>query len=204
MKLSFKTLLTGAKLAAVATLGMTFAPQSASAQEYYIAQIVPGGQNFCPRGTAATDGQLLAISSNTALFSLIGTIYGGDGRTTFALPDLRGRSALHNGSGPGLSSRPIGQKSGAERVTMTTATMPSHTHQLTSVNQDGDKGGPASDFPAKSNVAGQKLYHNGPADSAFDPAMLRNTGGGQSISIMNPFLVIQWCIATQGIFPSRS
>ena len=95
MKISVKTLIGGAKIAAVATLGMMAAPQSASAQSYYIGQLVPGGYNFCPRGSLAADGQILAISSNTALFSLIGTIYGGDGRTSMQLPDLRGRAPLH-------------------------------------------------------------------------------------------------------------
>ena len=96
----------------------------------FLAEIVMFGGNFAPRGWAFCDGQLLAISSNTALFSLLGTTYGGDGRTTFGLPELRGRFAMHPGNGPGLSSRKLGQKGGSERVTLAITNLPSHTHQL--------------------------------------------------------------------------
>ena len=204
MKISIKALISGAKIAAVATLGMMAAPQSASAQSYYIGQLVPGGYNFCPRGSLAADGQILAISSNTALFSLIGTIYGGDGRTSMQLPDLRGRAPLHAGNGPGLTSRPLGQKGGSETVTMTTATMPSHNHLVGARNKRGDKRGPGTDFPAPSSVTEQSLYSEGPADVTMDPAMIQNTGSGLPMQIMNPFLAIQWCIVTEGVYPSRS
>lgn len=204
MKSTSRTALTSAKLAAAITIGMMAAPNTASAQEYYIGQLVPGGYNFCPRNSIAANGQLLAISSNTALFSLLGTNFGGDGRTTFGMPDLRGRAPIHHGNGPGLSSRPLGQKSGAETVVMTTAQLPSHNHTIGSKNVAGDKGGPASDFPAASNIRGQKNYHNGPADALMDSAMVQPTGGGQAIHIMNPFIAIQWCVATFGIYPSRN
>lgn len=203
MKLSVKTLIGSVKIAAVATLGMMAAPQSASA-EYYIGQLVPGGYNFCPRGSLAANGQLLSIASNTSLFSLIGTIYGGDGRTTMQLPDLRGRAPLHAGNGPGLSSRPLGQRGGSETVTMTVATMPSHNHMVGARNKRGDKRGPGTDFPAPSSVTEQSLYHDGPSDITMDPAMIKNTGGSQPMQIMNPYLVIQWCIVTEGLYPSRS
>ena len=180
------------------------APQSASAQSFYIGQLVPGGYNFCPRGSLAANGQLLPVASNSALFSLLGTIYGGDGRTTFALPDLRGRAPLHAGNGPGLSARPLGQRGGAETVTMTAAQMPSHSHMVGARNKRGDKRGPGTDFPAPSSVTEQSIYHEGPADVTMDPKMIKNSGGGQPMQIMNPYLVIQWCIAIDGIYPSRS
>ena len=202
MKKPFKTILAGAKAAAVLSLGFMAAPQSASAQEFYLGQLIPVGFNFCQRNTAATNGQLLPISSNTALFSLLGTIYGGDGRTTFALPDLRGRFPTHAGTGPGLSPRVLGSRGGAETTTLNTANLPSHNHIITAVNQTGDKGGPVTDFLAKASD-GSKIYHDGPPDSTMDPRMVQNTGGGQSFSIMNPYLTINWCIATQGLFPSR-
>lgn len=203
MKNTSKSFIAGAKTAAVLTIGMMTAPQSASAQEFYIGQLVPVGFNFCQRQTAAANGQLLAISSNTALFSLLGTIYGGDGRTTFALPDLRGRMPMHAGNGPGLTSHPQGQKSGVETVTLTEVNLPSHSHTITSVNQTGDKGGPVTDLLAKPSD-GSKIYHDGPPDSTMDPRMVQNTGGGQAFNIMNPYLAINWCVATQGIYPSRS
>lgn len=204
MKFSSKMITGLAKVAAVATLGMIAAPQSATAQEAYLGQIVPGGYNFCPRGSMALNGQLLPVASNSALFSLLGTIYGGDGRTTFALPDLRGRVPVHAGTGPGLSPRQLGQRGGAETVQLTVGTMPSHNHLVGARNKRGDKRGPGTDFPAPSSVTEQSLYSEGPADVTMDPSMIQNTGGGQPFSIMNPYLVIQWCIATQGIYPSRS
>lgn len=202
MKPLSKSLFAGAKAAAVLSLGFMAAPQTASAQDFYLGQLIPVGFNFCQRNTAAANGQLLAISSNSALFSLLGTIYGGDGRTTFALPDLRGRFPTHQGTGAGLSTRPIGSRGGVETVVLSQANLPSHNHIIASVNQDGDKGGPVTDLLAKSND-GAKMYHDGPPDATMDPRMVQNTGGSQAFSIMNPYLTINWCVATQGLFPSR-
>lgn len=193
----------GAKAAALVSLGMMAAPQSASAQDFYIGQLVPVGFNFCQRTTAAANGQLLAISSNTALFSLYGTIYGGDGRTTFALPDLRGRIPMHYGTGPGLSTRNIGQRGGSETVVLNATNLPSHNHNILSVNKTGDKGGPVTDLLAKSSD-GAKIYHDGPPDSTMDPRMVQNTGSNQAFNVSNPYLAINWCVALQGIYPSRS
>ncbi|WP_395074824.1 phage tail protein, partial [Hyphococcus sp.] len=120
-----------ASLAILATAGVT-AP--VNAQENYIGEIMWTGFTFCPRGTIDASGQLLAISSNTALFSLYGTTYGGDGRTTFKLPDLRSRAPMHFGQGPGLTNRPLGQSAGTETNTMTVQQMPSHNHAATSTS----------------------------------------------------------------------
>ena len=114
--------------------------------EPFIGEISMVAFTFAPRGWAFCDGQLLAISQNTALFSLIGTTYGGDGRTTFALPDLRGRVPLHMGNGPGLTSRPEGQKGGSETVTLTVSQMPAHNHQANASSTTSDKPGPINNF----------------------------------------------------------
>jgi len=116
----------------VLTLSAALVPRSAVAQEPFIGEIRWVGFNFAPRGWAPCDGQLLAISQNTALFSLLGTTYGGDGRTTFALPDMRGRVPVHKGQGPGLTNRDLGEAGGQESVALTTAQMPSHTHTIAS------------------------------------------------------------------------
>lgn len=188
----------------VMMLGSVLAPRHAEAQaEPLLGQVSLFGFNFCPRNWAAADGQLLPIASHTALFSLFGTIYGGDGRTTFALPDLRGRSAIGQGTGPGLSTFRIGQRGGAETVTLTTPNLPSHNHPVNATKSIGDKGGPGGDFLAAGGD-GHQAYHNGPPDRVMDPAMIGNTGGSQPFAIRDPFLAMQWCVALQGIFPSRS
>lgn len=157
--------------------------------------------NFAPRGWAFCDGQLLSISQNSALFSLLGTTYGGDGMTTFALPDLRGRAPVHAGNGPGLTDRRIGQRFGSETVTLTEANLPGHSH-TTSVNaaSEGD-----TDNPTGSVVAGNGVNSFGTAsDTTLSSETTGNTGGGQAINNLQPVLVINYIIALQGIFPSRS
>lgn len=170
----------------------------------FIGQIQTFAFNFAPRDWADCDGQLLQISLNTALFSLIGTIYGGDGRTTFALPDLRGRAAIHLGQGPGLSNRPQGQVSGQETTILTAANLPAHTHpQLAS-------GAPGTTPDPTNNVLGNAGFlDNDFNDGSSGLVTMGNTGnntGGasQSFSNMPPYLVIRYCIALVGIFPSRN
>lgn len=199
-------------LAPVALAAGLSAPATpAAAQEFWIGQIVMGGWNFCPRTTTGADGQLLAISQNTALFSLYGTMYGGDGRTTFGLPDLRGRVPMHTGSGPGLTPRVQGQKFGTETVTLTVPQMPAHNHIVNSTNLDGDKNGPGTDFLAVPSDAatGTKyddldIYHNGPPNRTMDPAMISNAGGNLPHPNIQPVQVIRYCVVLQGIFPSRN
>lgn len=173
--------------------------------EPFLGEIRLMGFNFAPRGWAFSDGQLLPISQNSALFSLYGTIYGGDGRTTFALPDLRGRVAIHEGHGPGLSNYVLGSKGGAETVTLTTANMPSHNHspalhgEVTPANQN--------------NPTGRMLgLHQGYADPkarddvpmASGSIVSSNIGGGQNFGIRQPYLTVNYCVALTGLFPSRS
>ena len=127
----------------------------------FIAQITLFAGNFAPRAWAFCDGQLLPINSNTALFSLIGTIYGGDGRTTFALPDLRGRAAMHAGRGPGLTQRNLGSSGGQESVVLTAGQLPPHSHTLNATNAPGDKGGPAGKMLAAGH-GDETIYHDTP------------------------------------------
>lgn len=168
--------------------------------EPFIGQIQPVGFNFAPRGWALCDGQLLAISAYSAVFSLLGTTFGGDGRSTFGLPDLRGRQMTGVGNGPGLSTISWGEKGGSETETLTTAQMPSHNHTVTPKGSSGtnDQDSPAGHFPAEG------LYYNDTGDEEMGAATVSNTGGGQSFGILDPFLGIYVAIALTGVYPSRN
>ncbi|MCB0706365.1 MAG: phage tail protein [Saprospiraceae bacterium] len=182
----------------------------------FVGQIQIFGFNWAPRGWALCDGQLLAISSNTALFSLIGTIYGGDGVTTFALPDLRGRAPIHEGNGPGLSSRKIGEKGGSETTTLTVNNMPSHNHIATvggSVQMPVSASSGNTDSPSGAYLTSTSddFYNDSAAAGEFAGALqnsltvnVLNTGGGIPFNNMQPYLVVNYSIALQGIFPSRN
>lgn len=162
--------------------------------------------NFAPRGWAFCDGQLLPISSNSALFSLIGTTYGGDGRTTFGLPDLRGRVSIHPGNGPGLTSRRWGDKGGVEAVTLNVSEMPAHAHsvQMRAESRPGNSPDPVGKILA----SGSNIFRdNTPKDDVImDAAAVTESsvGGNLGHTNMQPFTAIYHIIALQGIFPSRS
>lgn len=171
----------------------------------YVGELMAGGWNFCPRGTARADGQLLPISSNTALFSLLGTQFGGDGRTSFGLPDLRGRIPMHNGAGPGLPSVSIGQRGGATQTAITTAQMPSHTHDAFGTSDLVSKAGPRNALLGPTSITPPvNMFSRGAPNRQMKAGMIGNTGGSAPVSIQNPYVGITWCIATQGIFPSRN
>ena len=176
-------------------------------QEGYIGEIRLFGGNFAPRGWALCEGQLLAISSNQALFSILGTTYGGDGRTTFALPDLRGRSAIQQGSGPGLSTIRLGEKGGTETTTLSVNNMPNHDHTVTpNCNTgNGKQTTPKSGFPA-TVVQGANTANGYTADSnaTMGATTTSKTGGGQSFNNRSPFLGLNFIIALQGVYPSRN
>jgi microcystin-dependent protein len=172
--------------------------------EPFIGQISIFAGTFAPRGWAFCDGQLLSIPQNTALFSLMGNTYGGDGRSNFALPDLRGRGPLGSGQGPGLSQRPLGQSGGTQSVTLTQAQMPGHAHaaQCSSVGDGGSS--PAATIWGKAQ--GDTPYVEGPnavGTNPMSPAALANSGGGQPHNNMPPFLALNFIIALQGVFPPR-
>lgn len=165
--------------------------------------------NFAPKGWAFCDGQLLSIAQNTALFSILGTTYGGNGQTTFALPDLRGRVPLHVGAstGPGLSSYSLGQSSGAERITLSVAHIPSHTHLVNAHKATGGAADPTNALLAKygTTIPPDGPYVSGQSpDTTLDNRTIGNTGGSQPFDIRQPSLGINFIIALQGIFPSRS
>lgn len=175
--------------------------------EPFVGEIKMFAGNFAPRNWAFCDGQLLAISQNDALFSLLGTIYGGDGRTTFGLPDMRGRIPLHQGTGPGLSPRKIGDKTGTERETLTINQMPSHKHTFQASANPADAGYPAAAVVADTDTTAIYYNHDIAAvdpDTAFPDNTLSNTGGSQAHNNVMPFLCIHYIIALYGIYPSRS
>ena len=173
--------------------------------EPFIAEIRIFAGNFAPRSWAFCDGQLLPVSQNTALFSLIGTTYGGDGRTTTALPNLQGRSAMHPGRGPGLTARRLGQRLGTETVTLSEAQIPSHTHTLRGTTQPGNLNAP-SNTAAFARSSGTELYQSNTTASLVDmaSAAISTTGGSQSHTNVQPFLTLNFIIALQGLYPSRS
>jgi len=165
--------------------------------EPFLGEIKFFGFDFAPRGWAMCNGQLLPISQNQALFSILGTTYGGDGRTSFALPDLRGRTPVHKGAGLVL-----GERSGQEQHTLISSELPVHTHVALASSDPGSTPIPTGNVLAGS--APNELYH-----AATNPVGLRSetigpTGGGQPHSNMQPYAVLNFCIALQGIFPSRS
>jgi len=169
----------------------------------FIAEIVMFGGNFAPRGWAFCDGQLLAISSNTALFSLVGTTFGGDGRTTFGLPEMRGRTPVHVGNGPGLTPVSWGQRGGNNNTTLSTANMPNHTHTLRAFNEEAEVTTPSGNVMA-ATVGTNFAYANETPDVNMRSDAITSVGGNASFSNMQPFIGIYHIIALVGTFPSRS
>ncbi|EDM81297.1 phage Tail Collar [Plesiocystis pacifica SIR-1] len=170
--------------------------------EPFIGLIVQFGGNFAPRGWALCDGQLLSINANSALFSILGTTYGGDGVSTFGLPDLRGRVAMHAGTGPGLTPRQLGQKTGHESVTLTTNQLPSHSHDLRAVRAGADD--PTPDGAYLAAPAGISIYTETSPNVSMGSNSVSHTGGGQLVNIVQPFQVVNYIIALQGLYPSRN
>lgn len=178
--------------------------------EPFIGQISLFGFNFAPRGWAFCHGQLLAIAQNTALFSLLGTQYGGNGTTTFGLPDLRGRVPLGFGPGPGLTPRTIGEIGGIESVTLISSQIPAHNHPIYVSGDAGTTDSANGNFLAngavtiaRGNTIPANLY--GATSSAqLNPNSVGMTGGNIAHQNMQPYLVMNYCIAIQGVFPSRN
>jgi microcystin-dependent protein len=168
----------------------------------FVGEIRIMGFNFPPRGWAQCNGQLLPISQNTALFSLLGTMYGGDGKSTFALPDLEGRAPMQWGQGPGLSDYIQGGDGGTESVTLLESEMSSHNHALLGSTLDGRSGDPTDSSPA--TASGATPYSASTPDTAMHPAALSPSGGSLPHSNMQPYLTLNFCVALQGIFPPRT
>lgn len=188
------------------TLALTFTASlfttsTSFANQPFIGEVAWVPYNFAPRGWAFCDGQLLPVNNHQALFSLLGTIYGGDGRTTFALPDVRSRVIIHEGQGPGLSQRNLGSKSGQEEVTLTTAQLPSHTHR-----QKASNGAPSSTSPENNVLASPsrtKLYASS-ANVNMSADNVKNSGGGNAHNNMQPYTTLNCIIALNGLYPSRN
>lgn len=171
----------------------------------FIGEIKTFGFNFAPRNYAFCDGRSLNIAQNTALFSLIGTSYGGNGTTTFRIPDLRGRVSNHQGSGPGLTPYTLGEQSGAETVSLLVANLPAHTHTLRAdsvISSAASGSSPSSTFLA--NSARTSRYVTGTANSALNGTAIVSQGSGVAHENMQPYLALNYCIALTGAFPSRS
>ena len=168
----------------------------------FVGEIRPFGFSFAPVGWAVCAGQLMPISQNTALFSILGTQYGGDGRTNFALPDLRGVVPLHAGQGPGLSLRSIGGTGGTETVVLATAQLPLHTHTAACNDGAGTSYVPTGGVWAK-DAGGANEYSPAGA-AALAAAALAAAGSNAAHDNMQPFLAINYCIALNGVYPSRS
>jgi microcystin-dependent protein len=176
--------------------------------EPFIGQIMIFGGNFAPQGWAFCNGQLLSISQNTALFSLLGTTYGGNGTTTFALPDLRGRAAVGFGQGPGLSNYDLGESTGSETVTLTAGQMPAHSHLVAANDAPANVQSPSGADLAQSVDSGRQpvnTYSTPPMTTpvTLDPATVQPSGGSQPHANIQPVLAMNYIIALQGIFPSR-
>ena len=171
--------------------------------DQFVAEIRMFGCNFAPTGWALSNGQLMPISQNTALFSLLGTMYGGDGKSTFALPNLQGAVPMHQGQGQGLSLRDQGEQGGSEFITLLQSEMPVHTHQMVATAGFGASNDPTGRVLGRP-FGGGLMYGTGPADTTLAPESLAPAGGSLPHNNNQPTLVINFCIALQGIFPPRS
>jgi microcystin-dependent protein len=174
--------------------------------EPYIGQIILFAGNFAPKGWAFCEGQILSIAQNTALFSILGTTYGGNGQTTFALPDLRGRVPIQPGQGPGLSPYTLGEMSGVENVNLLITQIPAHNHMLEASGAQGDSPSPSGAVPAVTVDPNSQQPLNSYAstpNTTMAPASVSLVGGSQPHTNVQPYLAINFIIATEGIFPSR-
>jgi microcystin-dependent protein len=167
----------------------------------FVAEIRIFGFNFAPTGWALCNGQILPISQNTALFSLLGTTYGGNGQSTFALPNMQGSAPMHPGQGPGLSLHDLGEQGGSETVTLLQSEIPAHSHGLQGVEDDGTFKTPANMFLAGGN---QMYLTPAASNTTLAPQAVGLDGGSLPHNNMMPYLVLNFCIALQGVFPPRT
>ena len=206
--MTIRKVLLSSAIAALCTISFNQDAAEAQSSEPFVSEIKTFGGNFCPRGWARTDGQLISVNSNQALFSLIGTIYGGDGRSTLALPDLRGRAAMGQGSGPGLTPRREGQRVGTETQSLSSSVLPSHTHRagIRTSRDPADSSSPQGNAMAKVT---DNTYVTGATPNRYmhpDTVEVDPFGTNSPISQNNrqPLLTVTFCIALVGIYPPRS
>lgn len=169
----------------------------------FMAEIRVFAFNFAPKGWAFCDGQILPLSQNTALFSLLGTVYGGDGKNTFGLPNLQGSAPMHPGQGPGLSYHSLGETSGTPRVSLLESEIPAHAHSLMSQAAAGNRSNPLENAIARVQGATAYAPPPGPTAAQLAPEAVTPAGGDQPHNNMQPFLTLNVCIALQGVFPQR-
>jgi microcystin-dependent protein len=170
----------------------------------FVAEIRIFPFNFAPKGWAWCDGQLLPLSQNTALFSLLGTTYGGDGKSTFALPDLQGRAPMHPGQGPGLSLHDLGETGGSETVTLLESEIPAHSHALNARESDGLERAPVGQYFATGIGISMYQAQSGNPVVQLAPEACAPAGGDQPHNNLQPYLTFYFCIALQGVFPPRT
>jgi len=175
--------------------------QAQAQYQPYLGQMMETSFNFCPRGWAQASGQLLPINQNQALFSLLGTQFGGNGTTTFALPNLNGRTPIGSGQGSGLPNYYVGEQGGVVSFTLNSTQLPAHTHTVKATNVLAERSGPLDKYLGLSVNA---QYYAGPPNGTMAADMLTATGNGQPVGHRAPYLVMKWCIALQGIFPSQN
>ena len=171
----------------------------------FVAEIRVFPFNFAPKGWAFCDGQILSISQNTALFSLLGTTYGGDGKSNFALPNLQGSVPIHQGQGSGLTLRSLGESGGSDTVTLLDSEMPAHNHSVMSApTNSGQTNTAAGNFPGHANVAANLIYNTQAPNVQFNQNGVAPAGGSQPHNSAMPTLILNFCIALQGVFPPRT
>lgn len=170
----------------------------------FVAEIRIFPFNFAPKGWAFCDGQLLPISQNTALFSLLGTTYGGDGKSNFGLPDMQGNAPMHPGQGPGLSLHDLGETSGSETVKLLLSEIPAHSHAMMASTQDGIDNHSSGNLLAQGVGVGQYVDMNTGPFTTLNPNTLPPAGGDQPHNNMQPYLTLNFCIALQGVYPPRT
>jgi microcystin-dependent protein len=191
---------------AAAVAGTLGGASTADAQDNYIGEIIKVPYNFCPAGTDEADGQLIAIADNSALYAIYGTTFGGDGVTTFGLPNLQSRMSIHTGTGPGLSARPLGQVGGTESNTQTIATMPRHEH-VALVRTTSAAANSTTPVGNKLGTTPAAKYVNAAPNAQLmnrETVLVNNAGSGQPYSHLPPTLTIRYCVSLFGIFPSQN
>jgi microcystin-dependent protein len=185
----------------IAFLAAMCQPAAAQMPQPFLGEVVCGGWDFCPAGWAECNGQLLPISGNDTLFNLLGTTYGGDGMSTFAMPNIQSRTLMGVGSGPGLQPKVLGEQGGEEQVTLLSSQMPTHSHGLQAHN-GAERAATPRDRLLGQTPASAPVYTVAAPDTAMHPAALGVAGGSQPHNNLQPYLALKCCIATQGAFPS--
>ncbi len=170
----------------------------------FVAEIRIFPFNFAPKGWAFCDGQILPLSQNTALFSLLGTTYGGDGKSNFALPDMQGNAPMHPGQGPGLSLHDLGETGGSETVTLLESEIPAHSHNLVASSVPSTKSTPDANALSRIGTGGTPYKAAGSAQVTMSDQALAPAGGDQPHNNMQPYLTLNFCIALQGVYPPRT